>query len=93
MSSYPKSKDGATTRSSRPRKRSFHGNQYSKNESSDKDEESVGAKKLSSATSDKNQRSALETKEARKTRKDELQAQNEIYEEEEGLQYGAGITG
>ena len=36
-------------------------------------------------------RSALETKEARKTRKDELQAQNEIYEEV-GLLYGAGIA-
>ena len=39
-----------------------------------------------------NRRSALETKESRKTRKDELQAQNEIYEEEEGLLYGAGIA-
>ena len=37
-------------------------------------------------------RSALETKEVRKTRKDELQAQNEIYEEEVGLIYGAEIT-
>ena len=52
ISSYPKSKDGATTRSSRPRKRSFQGNQYSKNESSDKDKESVSTKKLSSATSE-----------------------------------------
>ena len=39
-----------------------------------------------------NRRSALETKEARKTRKDELQAQNEIYEEKEGFLYGAGIA-
>ena len=52
MSSYPESKDGATTRSSRLRKRSYHGNQYSKNESSDRDEESVSAKKLLSATSE-----------------------------------------
>ena len=36
-------------------------------------------------------RSALETKEARKTRKDELQAQNEI-SEEVGLLYGVGIA-
>ena len=39
-----------------------------------------------------NRRSALETKEARENRKDELQAQNEIYEEEKGLLYGAGIA-
>ena len=37
-------------------------------------------------------RSALEIKEARKIRKDELLAQNEIYEEEVGLLYGAGIA-
>ena len=39
-----------------------------------------------------NRHSALETKEARKIRKDELQAQNEIYEEEEGLLYSAAIA-
>ncbi|KOC58640.1 hypothetical protein WH47_02077 [Habropoda laboriosa] len=39
-----------------------------------------------------NRRSALETKETRKARKEELQAQNKAYEEEEGLLYGAGIA-
>lgn len=39
-----------------------------------------------------NRHSALETKEARKVLKEELQAQNEAYEEEEGLLYSAGIV-
>jgi len=39
-----------------------------------------------------NRRSALETKEARKARKEEMQALNDAYEEEEGLLYGAGIA-
>ncbi|KAH0554339.1 hypothetical protein KQX54_009641 [Cotesia glomerata] len=39
-----------------------------------------------------NRRSSLDSKEARKARKEKLQAQNEAYEAEEGLQYGAGIA-
>ena len=39
-----------------------------------------------------NKRSYLETKEARKARKEEMMALNQVYEEEEGLIYGAGIT-
>lgn len=39
-----------------------------------------------------NRRSSLESKEGRKARKALLQAQNEAYEEEEGLLYGAGIA-
>ena len=39
-----------------------------------------------------NRRSALETREARKARKEELRAQNEEFENEEGLIYGAGIA-
>ncbi|KYQ48647.1 hypothetical protein ALC60_12301 [Trachymyrmex zeteki] len=39
-----------------------------------------------------NRRSGLETKEARKARKEEMLAANLAYEEEEGLLYGAGIA-
>lgn len=39
-----------------------------------------------------NWHSALETKEARKALKEELQAQNEAYEEKEGFLYGAGVA-
>ena len=39
-----------------------------------------------------NRRSTAETKEARKLRKEQLQAENEAYEKEEGLLYGAGIA-
>lgn len=39
-----------------------------------------------------NRRSSLETKEARKAREEEMQAQNDAFEEEEGLLYGAGIA-
>lgn len=96
MSTYPKHKRGASTRSSRPRKRSFHGNQFTKSKSSkrSKGEESVSAKKLSSATSEnvivdsqktderrasrQKRCSALETKEARK---EELQVKKEPCEE------------
>lgn len=39
-----------------------------------------------------NRRSALETREARKARKDQRRAQNGEFEREEGLLYGAGIA-
>ncbi|GFW92625.1 hypothetical protein TNCV_519421 [Trichonephila clavipes] len=39
-----------------------------------------------------NRRSSLESKEGQNARKALLQAQNEVYEEEEGLLYGAGIA-
>lgn len=39
-----------------------------------------------------NRRSSLETKEARIALQVELQAKNDVYEQEEGLLYGAGIA-
>lgn len=46
----------------------------------------------SQRVSRQNRRNSLESKEGRKARKALLQAQNEAYEEEEGLIYGAGIA-
>ncbi|XP_053995806.1 uncharacterized protein LOC128885665 [Hylaeus anthracinus] len=46
---YPKSKSGESQRSSRPRKRQFHGNRFSDKEN--KKEQSASAKKLSSGSS------------------------------------------
>ena len=54
MSTYPRKDHSALSRTSRPRKRSFHGNQFSNSESSkcDKSAESISAKKLLSASSE-----------------------------------------
>ncbi|KAK0163795.1 hypothetical protein PV328_002489 [Microctonus aethiopoides] len=55
MSTYPKSKCSSSYRSSRPRKRSFHGNQFTNSKSSkcdDENDESINAEKLSNTTSE-----------------------------------------
>lgn len=54
MSTYPKSKCTSSYRSSRPRKRSFHGNQFTNSKSSkcDENDESISAEKLSNTTSE-----------------------------------------
>lgn len=39
-----------------------------------------------------NRRGSVDSKEGRKARKEKLEAENETYEAEEGLQYGAGIA-
>ncbi|KYQ47031.1 hypothetical protein ALC60_13943 [Trachymyrmex zeteki] len=52
MSSYPKHKRMQADRSSRPHKRKFHGNRYTRNDDDEDLNESASAKKLSTSTSD-----------------------------------------
>ncbi|CAG5084288.1 Protein of unknown function [Cotesia congregata] len=59
MQSYPKSKRNISTRSAKPRKRKFHGNQHCNNDEENTEPQSTSAKKLSTADEDDVHYSAL----------------------------------
>ncbi|XP_074111956.1 uncharacterized protein LOC141535751 [Cotesia typhae] len=59
MQSYPKSERNISTRSAKPRKRKFHGNQHCNNDEENTEPQSTSAKKLSTADEDDVHYSAL----------------------------------
>ncbi|KAK0073517.1 hypothetical protein PV326_013335 [Microctonus aethiopoides] len=101
MSAYPKETKEQPTRSGRPRKRHFHGNQNTENDEDVQSSANVIVGRQSKSFAEKmdeqrvtreNRRSSLATKEACQTRQQQLTEKNEFYEATKGPLYGAGIA-